>query len=353
MRSSLVLVAAMLASAPAFAQDAFPSRPITMIVAFPPGGVADITARPTAFAMEKVLKQRVIIENKPGAAGATGNAYVANSKPDGYTLLMALSSISVIPEAERLQGKKPPYELAQFAPIALISADPVVLVVREESPWKSLKDFVQDAKSRPGKISYSSSGIFGALHMPYTLLEHATGITLWHVPYNGGGPAVQALLGGQVDSTVGGPAAMIGQIKGKRFRPLAPGPDRAVDPVGGEDQVRIPVRGEVAHPFCWYSSVTPRLRHRRCRMSRRSCRDIPAKPWPVEVTTVPRQWMSMSSQWAKARAISSCVSRSAWAKCSRVASEKTTPNPNVSSARFRSTTVTSCAGSAFFMRAAK
>jgi tripartite-type tricarboxylate transporter receptor subunit TctC len=215
-----MLVAA-LAAAPALAQDAFPSRPITMIVAFPPGGVADITARPTAFAMEKVLKQRVIVENKPGAAGGTGNAYVANAKPDGYTLLMALSSISVIPEAERLQGKKPPYELAQFAPIALISADPVVLVVREESPWKSLKDFVQDAKSRPGKISYSSSGIFGALHMPYTLLEHATGITLWHVPYNGGGPAVQALLGGQVDSTVGGPAAMIGQIKGKKFRPLA------------------------------------------------------------------------------------------------------------------------------------
>src|SRR5574342_188609 len=220
MRSLLMLVAA-LAAAPALAQDAFPSRPITMIVAFPPGGVADITARPTAFAMEKVLNQRVIVENKPGAAGATGNAYVANAKPDGYTLLMALSSISVIPEAERLQGKKPPYELAQFAPIALISADPVVLVVREESPWKSLKDFVQDAKSRPGKISYSSSGIFGALHMPYTLLEHATGITLWHVPYNGGGPAVQALLGGQVDSTVGGPAAMIGQIKGKKFRPLA------------------------------------------------------------------------------------------------------------------------------------
>ena len=218
---SLLMLAAALAAAPALAQDAFPSRPITMIVAFPPGGVADITARPTAFAMEKVLNQRVIVENKPGAAGATGNAYVANAKPDGYTLLMALSSISVIPEAERLQGKKPPYELAQFAPIALISADPVVLVVREESPWKSLNDFVKDAKSRPGKISYSSSGIFGALHMPYTLLEHATGITLWHVPYNGGGPAVQALLGGQVDSTVGGPAAMIGQIKGKKFRPLA------------------------------------------------------------------------------------------------------------------------------------
>lgn len=215
------LLASALTGIPAIAQDAYPSRPISMIVAFPPGGVADITARPTAFAMEKALKQRVIIENKPGAAGATGNAYVANAKPDGYTLLMALSSVSVIPEAERLQGHKPPYELAQLAPIALISADPVVLVVREEAPWKSVKDFVEDAKKRPGKITYSSSGIYGALHMPFVLLEHATGTTLWHVPYNGGGPAVQALLGSQVDATVGGPAAMIGQIKGKRLRPLA------------------------------------------------------------------------------------------------------------------------------------
>jgi tripartite-type tricarboxylate transporter receptor subunit TctC len=220
MRHPVLLAAALLASA-AMAQEPYPSRPITMVVAFPPGGVADITARPTAVAMERVLKQRIIIENRPGAAGATGNAYVARSKPDGYTLLMALSSISVIPEAERLQGKKPPYELSELAPIALISADPVVLVVREESPWKTVKDFVDDAKKRPGKISYSSSGIFGALHMPFTLLEHATGTTLWHVPYNGGGPAVQALLGGQVDATVGGPAAMIGQIRAKRFRPLA------------------------------------------------------------------------------------------------------------------------------------
>src|SRR3954468_4204918 len=216
-----VLAAALAVSAAAFAQEQYPSRPITMVVAFPPGGVADITARPTAFAMEKALKQRVIIENRPGAAGATGNAYVARAKPDGYTVLMALSSISVIPEAERLQGHKPPYELSDFAPIALISADPVVLVVREDAPWKNVREFVADAKQRPGKISYSSSGIFGALHMPYALLESATGTTLWHVPYNGGGPAVQALLGGQVDSTVGGPAAMIGQIRAKKFRPLA------------------------------------------------------------------------------------------------------------------------------------
>ena len=221
MRLLLISVAMSLSPAAALAQDAYPTHPVTMVVAFPPGGVAEITGRPTAIAMERVLKQRVIIENKPGAAGATGNAYVANSKPDGYTLLMALSSISVIPEAERLQGHKPPYELNQFAPIALVSADPVVLVVRQEAPWKTVQEFIAEAKKRPNKITYSSSGIYGALHMPFVMLEHATGTSLWHVPYNGGGPAMQALLGSQVDATAGGPATLIGQIKGGRLRPLA------------------------------------------------------------------------------------------------------------------------------------
>src|SRR5260370_1070927 len=120
------------------------SRPASASTASTPGGVADITARPTALTMEKMLKRRVIIENRPGAAGATGNAYVANAKPDGYTVLMALSSVSVIPEAERLHGRKPPYELAQFAPLALISADPVVLVVRDAAPLKNVSELVSD-----------------------------------------------------------------------------------------------------------------------------------------------------------------------------------------------------------------
>ena len=250
----LISLAMSVSAAAAVAQD-FPSRPVTMIVAFPPGGVADITARPTAFAMEKVLKQRVIIENKPGAAGATGNAYVANSKPDGYTLLMALSSISVIPEAERLQGHKPPYELAQLAPIALISADPVVLVVREEAPWKSVKDFIDDAKRRPGKITYSSSGIYGALHMPFVLFEHATGTSLWHVPYNGGGPAMQALLGSQVDATAGGPATLIGQIKAKRLRPLASFGDKRLASL--PDVSTLKELGIDAEYFIWAGLMLP------------------------------------------------------------------------------------------------
>src|SRR5438309_2962890 len=176
MRSFLALLASALAAAPAFGQDAYPSRPIIMIVPFPPGGVADLTGRPTAFAMEKFLRQRVIIENKAGAGGAIGMAATANSKPDGYTIMMALSSISIIPPAERLFDRKPPYEMNQLVPIALISADPTVLVVRTEAPWKTVKDVVEDAKRRPGKINYSSAGIYGTLHVAMEMFAAVAGV---------------------------------------------------------------------------------------------------------------------------------------------------------------------------------
>src|SRR5688500_5901026 len=125
-----LLALCLLLPAVACAQDVYPARPITMIVPFPPGGVADITGRPTAAALEKVLKQPVTITNRPGAGGAVGNAAVANAKPDGYTIAMVLSSISVIPAADELFNRKPAYSLDQFAPIALISADPTLQIGR-------------------------------------------------------------------------------------------------------------------------------------------------------------------------------------------------------------------------------
>src|SRR6187455_2322065 len=143
----------------ATAQEAFPSRAITMIVPFPPGGVADVTGRPTAAAMEKILKQPVSVLNRPGADGAVGNSAVANAKPDGYTILMALSSISVIPAADELFNRKPAYSLDQFAPIALITADPTILVVHPSLPVRTTRELVALAKARAGQLSYSSSGI--------------------------------------------------------------------------------------------------------------------------------------------------------------------------------------------------
>jgi tripartite-type tricarboxylate transporter receptor subunit TctC len=192
-----------------------------MIVPFPPGGVADLTARPTAAVLEKLLKQPVIIQNRPGAGGAVGMAAVAQAKPDGYTLLTALSSISIIPEAERLFERKAPYEMDQLAPIALVSADPTILVVRADSPYRSVKELVDAAKASPGKISYSSSGTYGTLHVAMAMFEHAAGIKMLHVPYSGAGPAITALLGGHVEALATGPGTVIQQIKAGKLRALA------------------------------------------------------------------------------------------------------------------------------------
>jgi len=221
MRTRLLIAAACLVGAlPAAAQDAFPSRAIAMIVAFPPGGVADITARPTAAAMEKALKQPVTVLNRPGAAGAVGNAAVANAKPDGYTILMALSSISVIPAADELFNRKPAYSLDQFAPIALVSADPTILVVHPSLPVKTTKELVALARSKPGQLTFSSSGIYGALHMPMEMFLHATKLKMRHLPTPGGGPAIIALLGGHVELTAGGPAAISAHVKSGKMRTI-------------------------------------------------------------------------------------------------------------------------------------
>jgi tripartite-type tricarboxylate transporter receptor subunit TctC len=226
-RSVLVALAAALATGAAVAQEAFPARAITMIVPFPPGGVADVTGRPTAAAMEKILKQPVVVQNRPGAGGAVGNAAVANAKPDGYTILMALSSISVIPAADALFDRKPAYSLDQFAPVALVTADPTLLTVHPSLPAKTLKELVALARGKPGQLSFSSSGIYGALHMPMEMFLHAAKLKMRHVPTTGGGPAITAVLGGHVDMTAGGPAAITPHVKAGKLRPLASwGPKR-------------------------------------------------------------------------------------------------------------------------------
>ena len=205
----------------ASAQDSYPSKPITMVVPFPPGGVADIVGRPLAAQMEKTLKQPIVVVNRTGAGGAVGMASVAKAPADGYTILMALSSISIFPVSDRINGKTPSYEMKDFAPIALITADPTVLVVSADSPWKNLKEFVESAKAYPNKINYSSSGVYGTLHVSMEIFANAAGIKLFHVPYQGGGPALTALLGGQVHALASGPAPAVGQIKAGKMRALA------------------------------------------------------------------------------------------------------------------------------------
>ncbi len=201
------------------AQEAFPTRAMTLIIPFPPGGVAEITGRPTAMAMEKVLKQPVVLVNRPGAGGAVGNAAAANARPDGYTLLMALSSISVIPAADALFQRKAAYSLDQFAPVALISADPTILVSHPSLPVKNLKELIALARAKQGQMSFSSSGIYGALHLPMEMFLHHYGLKMRHVPTTGGGPALTTLLGGHVELVAGGPAAITAHVQSGKLRP--------------------------------------------------------------------------------------------------------------------------------------
>ncbi len=216
-----VALATVAAALPALAQSDYPIHTVTMIVPFPPGGVADITARPLAETMGRILKQAVIVENRAGAGGGVGMQYVARAKPDGYTVLLALSSISIIPEADKVLGRDPMFQLNQLVPIARFTADPTVLAVRADSPYKSVADLVAAAKKNPGGIPYGSSGNYGTMHVPMEMFDSAAGITMLHVPFTGAGPAVVALLGGQVEALSTGPSSVIGHVKGGKIRVLA------------------------------------------------------------------------------------------------------------------------------------
>jgi tripartite-type tricarboxylate transporter receptor subunit TctC len=218
--SKVFVVLLFLAAGPLTAQE-YPSKPITMIVPFPPGGVADTVARPVAEAMGRVLKQAIVVENRAGAGGGVGMAAAARSAPDGYTLLLALSSISIIPEADRILKRAPMYELKQLRPIARFTADPTVLVVRADAPWQTAQELLAELKRSPAKYSYGSSGNYGTMHVPMEMLKTSANVRMLHVPYTGAGPAVLALLGGQVDAVSTGPATVVQQIRAGRLRALA------------------------------------------------------------------------------------------------------------------------------------
>jgi tripartite-type tricarboxylate transporter receptor subunit TctC len=217
--SVLTGLAFALFSSVAWAQ--YPDHAIAMVVPFPPGGVADTVGRPVAEAMGRELKQPVVIENKPGAGGGIGMAQVAKAKPDGYTVLMSLASLTVLPEADKILGRPPMYTIDQLKPIARFTADPTVFAVRADAPWKTLADFIADAKKNPGKFTYGSSGNYGTMHVPMEMFAGAAGLKLIHVPYTGAGPAVVGLLGGQVDALATGPATVVQQVKAGKVRVLA------------------------------------------------------------------------------------------------------------------------------------
>src|SRR3954464_7651948 len=206
------------AAAAAPAQEGYPSRAIQIIVPNPPGGMNQITAQPLSAVLEKITKKPAPVLNNPGGTAAVGTAYVATQKPDGYNILVTTPNIYLVVEKNKAQHVESPYRLEQIQPLALTSADPLILTVQTESPYKSVKDFIADAKAKDGQLAYSSSGPFGVTHVPFAMFTELTGLKMRHVPTTGGGPAVTQLLGGHVQATAQGVAAVASFIKAGQLR---------------------------------------------------------------------------------------------------------------------------------------
>lgn len=198
----------------------FPTKTVIVIAPFPPGGVADYAARPLAAFLTERLGRPAVVENRAGAGGGVGHAYVARAEPDGHTIMVALPSLAVIPEANRLQGKPVNYETTDFVPLARLLADPVILVVKKNAKWKTINDLIDDAKANPGKITYGSSGQFGTVHLATEMFLHAAGLNMLHIPYQGGAPAVTAFVGDQVQVLPTVVSNIKGHLDSGNARPL-------------------------------------------------------------------------------------------------------------------------------------
>jgi len=217
--AALTLLAA---APPARAQPApdFPTRTVTIIVPYPPGGATDLIARPLGVGLQRHWGQPVVLQNRGGAGGAIGMNAAARATPDGYTALIAHVAYSSIPAADALFGRPPSVDIAGLAPVSLLTADPLIIVVKADAPWRSWPEFVADARRRPGELAYGSSGSYSAVHLPLEMLAGAAGMTLNHIPYAGGGPAITAVLGGQVAATASVPSVVAPYLRDNQMRAL-------------------------------------------------------------------------------------------------------------------------------------
>jgi tripartite-type tricarboxylate transporter receptor subunit TctC len=203
------------------AQAAWPAQTIKMIVPFPPGGQGDLAARPIAQAFERILGKPVVVDNRGGAGGAIGNAAVARGASDGHTMLMTLSSLAVLPEAARIMGREPSYEVSDLIPIGRVLADPTLLAVHPATRWKNVGELVEDAKMRPRELPYGSSGPYGTLHVSMEMFAAEAKIKLNHVAYRGAGPALNDLLSGQIKALASAPGVLKQQADAGQLRVLA------------------------------------------------------------------------------------------------------------------------------------
>jgi len=238
----------------AFAQGNYPSRPVSMVVGFAPGGGTDTVARILAKTVGDALGQQIVVENKAGAGGNIATDYVAHAAPDGHTLL--LGNVGSLTVAPHLVANLPYDPLRDFAPITMAVVFANVVVVQASLPAQTLPEFVKLAREKPGTITYGSSGIGGAGHLAGELLKDAAKIDIVHVPYKGGGPAMQDLLGGQIHAYFAAPASVVGHLKSGRARALATtGPKRA------QLLPDVPTVAESGYPgyeaMNWYAYVAP------------------------------------------------------------------------------------------------
>jgi len=238
----LLLVSALCATgANAATANDYPQRPIRLVVAVPPGGAADFTARVIGGKLAEALGQNVVVENRGGAAGLIATEFVSQATPDGYTFLLSSSTTHGIGP---VLYKKLPYDaMKDFTHIALISSVPAVMAVNQSVPATTVKDFVALAKAKPGALLFGSAGAGSPPHLMGELFKSVTGAPITHVAYKGSGPAVLDLVGGQIHVMFDGLPSLLGQIKGGRLRPIA-----AVSAKRSNVLPELPTTAEAGYP---------------------------------------------------------------------------------------------------------
>jgi tripartite-type tricarboxylate transporter receptor subunit TctC len=199
----------------------YPTRAITLINPMPPGGTLDLQGRAFATIAEKIIGQPMVVVNKPGATGMIGGLAGAQAAPDGYTLTVGSVNLTNAIEWESANGRKPPFTRHDFIPICSFTLSPTLLIVHPDSPWKTVDDLVKDAKAKPGQIVFCSGGLYGMSHLPIEIFAKATGVKFRHVPYQGGGPCISAVIGKHVDFGMQYPPTSLPLVRGGKLKALA------------------------------------------------------------------------------------------------------------------------------------
>jgi tripartite-type tricarboxylate transporter receptor subunit TctC len=219
-RRAAIAAAASLLAAPAFAQaEAWPSRPVRIVVPFPPGGLVDVLARTVAQALAARFGQPFVVENRAGAGGNIGADVVAKAAPDGYTLLAG--SLGPLAVNQHIFAAMPYDTDTAFAPVVLLATTPKVLCCANARPWRDLAALLAEAGARPGQLSAGSAGAGSSLHLALELFKEATGASIQHVPYRGAAPAVTDLVAGNIDLVIDNVPNILSQIRAGSVRPLA------------------------------------------------------------------------------------------------------------------------------------